>query len=459
MIRVLAFAVGVSSLAVARGDITKSTYTGTSGLHDLAKTSGKYMGTAADSDISDSYCLKTLENVNDFGMITPGNAMKWDSTEPTQGTFSYTTADKIVAIANASNAQVRCHTLLWHQQIPTWVQALEKEELLSALENHITKVMTYFGDTCYAWDVANEVMGDDANYRSSFWYTKTGTDYISTAFKTANSVKKSLGLKAKLYYNDYNTDTVNAKSTAVLKMVQGLLDEGITVDGVGFQSHSKYTDTTTAADLVKNLERFTDIGLEVAYTELDVSSSSTSPSAAEQKQQKTVYTNVISACQQVKDCVGVTIWGYSDAYTWLTDQAPLPWYQPNGKNSALVRKSLYDGIVEGWGTGSSTTTTSTTGSAVGNEASSSSTETGSVTGASASSASEEQGDNSTTKTSSQAGTSTSSSTGTTSSTTDTSSSSGTTTSSSTGTTTGSSTGTGTGATPSCSRRRRLGGKH
>ncbi|RLN54748.1 hypothetical protein BBJ28_00020375, partial [Nothophytophthora sp. Chile5] len=242
-------------------------------------------------------------------------------------------------------------------------------------------------DTCYAWDVANEVMGDDANYRTSFWYNTTGTDYISTAFKTANSVKASLGLSTKLYYNDYNTNTVNAKSTAVLTMIQGLLDEGITVDGVGFQSHSKYSDTDTAADLVENLERFTAIGVDVAYTELDVSSTSTSPSTSEQEEQKAVYTNVISACQQVEDCVGVTIWGYVDSYTWLTGEAPLPWYQPDGENTALVRKSLYDGIVEGWGSGSSTgssttattATTSTTSSVSGEEASSSVADTSSAT--------------------------------------------------------------------------------
>ncbi|RLN71933.1 hypothetical protein BBJ28_00022613, partial [Nothophytophthora sp. Chile5] len=72
MNRALALVAGVSSLAVARGDITESTYTGTSGLNDLAQVSGKYMGTAADTDISDSYCLTELENLSDFGMITPG---------------------------------------------------------------------------------------------------------------------------------------------------------------------------------------------------------------------------------------------------------------------------------------------------------------------------------------------------------------------------------------------------
>ncbi|KAL4117338.1 hypothetical protein PRIC2_011329 [Phytophthora ramorum] len=354
MNRAFAIVLGISSLAAARGDsIVKSTYSGSNGLNDLAKAAGKYMGTAVDQDMKDSAALKVLKNTHDFGMLTPGNSMKWDATEKTQNVFSFDSGDAVVALAKEMGAKVRCHTLTWHSQTPQWIQSLSKEKMLSALENHITKVMTHFGDSCYAWDVANEVMGDNAQMRDSFWYTTTGMDFLSTAFKTANSVKKSLGLKTKLYYNDYNTNTINAKSTAVFKMIKGLLDDGITVDGVGFQSHFGYADTASSADQVANFERFTALGLDVALTEVDVTASSSAPSAEEQAQQSDVYKNTVAACKQVKKCVGVTIWGYDDNYSWLSTKAPLPWYQPGGANSALVRKSLYDGIVAGWGGSSS----------------------------------------------------------------------------------------------------------
>ncbi|KAG6623517.1 putative xylanase [Phytophthora cinnamomi] len=351
----IALAVGIGSLNVVAGDsITKSTYSGSSGLNDMAKAAGKYMGTAVDQDMKDSAALKVLKNSHDFSMITPGNSMKWDATEPTQGSFTFDGGDAVVALAKEMGAQVRCHTLTWHSQTSQWVQGLSKEQMLSALENHITKVMTHFGDSCYAWDVANEVMGDNAQMRDSFWYKTTGMDFLTTAFKTANQVKKSLGLKTKLYYNDYNTNTINAKSTAVLNMIKKLLDDGITVDGVGFQSHCASSDTSSAADLAANLERFTALGLDVALTEVDVTASSSSPSAEEQTQQSNVYTNIVAACKQVEKCVGVTIWGYDDNYSWLSTKAPLPWYQPGGANSELVRKSLYDGIVAGWGGSSAT---------------------------------------------------------------------------------------------------------
>ncbi|KAH7476621.1 Endo-1,4-beta-xylanase [Phytophthora ramorum] len=302
-----------SSTSDVRGDsFVKSTYSGSKGLNDLAKTTGRYMGTATDiGELSDTYYAKQLKNISDFGMITPANAMK-------------------------------------HQQVPSWVENLGKAELLKALENHITKVMIHFGDSCYAWDVVNEAMGDDGSYRKSFWYTKTGTEYISTAFKAASAVKKSLGLKTKLYYNDYNTNTINTKSTAVLDLVKSLITAGVEINGVGFQSHLSYSDKASASDQISNMRRFEALKLDVALTELDVKTSSTTPSTAEQNKQLTVYRNAIAVCKKLSKCVGVTIWDFVDTYTWLSSSAPLPWYQPKGKNTPLVRKASYDGIAQAW---------------------------------------------------------------------------------------------------------------
>ncbi|EGZ20278.1 glycosyl hydrolase family 10 protein [Phytophthora sojae] len=313
------------ALIVGALSFIKSSYSGSKGLNDLAKATDRYMGTATDiGELSDPYYVKQLKNASEFGMITPANAMK------------------------ASGAKVRCHALVWHQQVPSWVQNLGKAELLAALKNHVTKVMTHFGDSCYAWDVVNEAMGDDGSYRKSFWYTKTGTEYISTAFKTASAVKKSLDLKVKLYYNDYNTNVINTKSTAVFNMVKALVSAGVEINGVGFQSHLSYSDSASASDQIANMRRFEALKLDVALTELDVKTSSTTPSTAEQNKQVVVYRNAVLACRKLSKCVGVTIWDFVDTYTWLSSSAPLPWYQPKGKNTPLVRKPAYDGIAQAW---------------------------------------------------------------------------------------------------------------
>src|SRR4029079_2947629 len=56
-----------------------------------------------------------------FNSITSGNDMKWDATEPTQGTFVFTNADAQSTCAKSNNRHVRGHTLVWHNQTPAWV--------------------------------------------------------------------------------------------------------------------------------------------------------------------------------------------------------------------------------------------------------------------------------------------------------------------------------------------------
>ncbi|KAL3656840.1 hypothetical protein V7S43_018297 [Phytophthora oleae] len=350
---VIALALGASSLALAVADprvMIESTYTDTKGLNDLAKSMGnKYMGTATDvKQLSDKYYTGELNNTQDFSMITPANAMKWDATEAKQGVFTFDDADKIVAFANKTGARVRCHALVWHQQVPEWVQSLEKAALLKAMSNHITKVMTHVGDTCYAWDVVNEAIEEDGSYRESFWYKKTGKEYISTAFRTANEVKAKLGLKAKLYYNDYNINVANNKSDAVLKMVTDLRMHKVWVEGVGFQSHYSNNDSVAGADIFDNLRRFTLKNMDVAITELDVKTSTANPTVSEQQQQVGIITNVVSACKKTKRCVGATVWDFVDTYSWIKSSAPLLFYQPEGPDTPLVRKATYDAVTAGW---------------------------------------------------------------------------------------------------------------
>jgi endo-1,4-beta-xylanase len=91
-------------------------------LNKLAKDAGlMYFGTAfGPSDANDAPYYKLASDVNMFGQWTPDNAQKWDATEPQQGKFSYSQADSIISRATSNKQIMRCHTLVWYSQLPSW---------------------------------------------------------------------------------------------------------------------------------------------------------------------------------------------------------------------------------------------------------------------------------------------------------------------------------------------------
>jgi GH35 family endo-1,4-beta-xylanase len=216
------------------------------------------------------------------------------------------------------------------------------------MSNHINKTMTHFGDSCSAWDIVSSALEEDGSYRESFWFKKTGKEYISAAFRTANAVKAELSLKGKLYYSDFGINVASNKSDAVFAMVTGLRGHKVWIEGVGFQSHYGNNDTVAGAKIFDNLRRFTLKNMDVAITDLDVKTDTASPTVSEQQQQVGIITNVVSACKKTKRCVGVTVSDFVDTYSWIPSSAPLLFYQPKGANTPLVRKATYDAVTSGW---------------------------------------------------------------------------------------------------------------
>ncbi|WP_326498615.1 endo-1,4-beta-xylanase [Catenovulum adriaticum] len=57
-----------------------------------------------------------------FSQISAENIMKMDALQPSQGTFNFTEADALVNYANNNGLTLHGHVLVWHSQIPTWIQ-------------------------------------------------------------------------------------------------------------------------------------------------------------------------------------------------------------------------------------------------------------------------------------------------------------------------------------------------
>ncbi|HEX5117018.1 MAG TPA: endo-1,4-beta-xylanase [Pseudonocardiaceae bacterium] len=282
----------------------------TTSLAQLAAPHGKYFGTAlTQSNLSNPTLLAVSDS--QFNMVTPGNEMKWDTTEPSNGVFNFGPGDQIVAHAKSIGARVRGHNLVWDSQLPSWVSSLPLTQVQSAMETHITTEVTHYAGQLYAWDVVNEPFNEDGTLKADvFERAFNGSGYIADALRTAHAADPT----AKLYLNDFNIEGENAKSNAMFSLVQSLKAQGVPIDGVGLESH--FILGQVPSTMLANMQRFAALGVDVAVTELD--DRITLPaSSANLTQQATDFSNVVNDCLQVVRCVGVTQWGIGDADSWI----------------------------------------------------------------------------------------------------------------------------------------------
>jgi endo-1,4-beta-xylanase len=301
------------SSATLEQNAAQSAQTAVAGPALRAAAGSRLFGTAVGLRELDSDAAYRAMLGREFSAVTPENAMKWESVEPQQGVYDWSGADAIVAFAQANGQKVHGHTLVWHNQLPSWLSGgtFSAAELSTILQDHITLEAGRYKGKIAAWDVVNEPFDDSGALRDSIWLKGLGSGYIADAFRWAHQADPS----AKLYVNDYDIEGINAKSNAIYDLVKSLKAQGVPIDGVGIQGHLDL-QYGFPSDLADNIRRFADLGVEVAITELDVRMTlpATSESLAKQAD---YYGRVVQACTEVSACVGVTVWGFTDKYSWV----------------------------------------------------------------------------------------------------------------------------------------------
>ncbi|MFI5916471.1 endo-1,4-beta-xylanase [Dactylosporangium sp. NPDC051541] len=295
-----------------------------------------------------------------FNSVTPGNALKWDATEPAEGQFQWAEADAEVDYAVAHGMKIRGHTLVWHAQAPDWIfkdadgadmtpTPPNKALLLQREERHIRAVMGRYKGKMYAWDVVNEAVDEyqPDGLRRSKWMQIAGLDFIRTAFRVAHEVDPA----AKLYLNDYNTTQPN-KRAALLRLVRQLRAEGLPIDGVGHQMHIDI-EKPSIGDIEQTLRDFAAIGVDNQVTELDMSvytngsDKYTTVPADVLTEQGYRYRDLFNALRRQRaNLSSVTFWGQSDDGSWLNAFPITRLNEPLPFDEQLQAKPAYWGIVD-----------------------------------------------------------------------------------------------------------------
>ncbi len=269
-----------------------------------------------------------------FNSMTPENAMKMGPIHPRENEYAWQDADSIAAFAQRHNLRLRGHTLVWHNQTPSWLftdasgNTVSKEVLLQRIKDHIAAVVGRYKGKIYAWDVVNEAISDkpDEYLRPSRFLQIIGEEYIAKAFQWAHEADPG----AQLFYNDYN-EISPVKREKIYRLVKSLKDAGVPIHGVGLQGHWAVNEPTRG-QLDSTLKRFADLGLKMQITELDISvypkehdarsrrpeDSNTAFNAEREQQQRDVYKMSFDLFRKYRrHLTGVTFWNISDRTSWL----------------------------------------------------------------------------------------------------------------------------------------------
>jgi endo-1,4-beta-xylanase len=266
-----------------------------------------------------------------FSVVTPGNGMKWQIVEPEPGVYDWSQADQLVAFARAHNQLIRGHTLLWHNQLPTWLTtgvgngSITTSQLWDLLEQHIFTEVTRYRGQIWQWDVANEFFLDadpSGIDPTNFWIAALGPTVIPQAFIWAHEADPG----ALLFYNDYNIageDGTNAKSDAVYAWLQQMQAQDVPIMGVGNQGHLDTQYGWNPQLWQQDLERYVSLGLKTAITEADVRTfvnNATDQVPTDNLAlfaQPYEYSAMLKAALQVQQLISFTVWGFTDSDSWV----------------------------------------------------------------------------------------------------------------------------------------------
>lgn len=297
---------------------------GLASLNKRATAKGLIYGVACGRDVLASDKNLQASILQQCGVLTPENELKWQFVRPRPDVFDFSKADWMAGFARTNNMLFRGHALVWHEQLPEWFkEVVNRQNAEKFLVEHITTVTKRYAGKIHSWDVVNEaIKPDDAlksGLRQTPWLKFLGPDYIELAYRVAAQADP----KAMLVYNEngleHNSPEDEVKRTAVLKLLERLKSRGTPIHALGIQSHLLAHASLNPKKLRNFLSNVAGLGLKIIISELDVTDQKLPLDAVVRDRiVAAIYEDYLSVVLDERAVIAVLTWGLSDRYSWLS---------------------------------------------------------------------------------------------------------------------------------------------
>lgn len=333
---VLVLALIVTALLLAKaGRLTYGQLLPNPPLKSLAQERGIALGNfAMTSRLTEKPYAGILASQFDF--VLADNTPNWYFTDgglrPSATTYNFKQMDQIVQFASTNHMPIQAHHFVWGEEkwLPAWLKDgnYTPDQLRSIMHDHIAVVGSHYKGRIQEWTVVNEAFTRNAHVSGlhDWWADHIGdTDYIDSAFVWAHQADPA----AKLILNDFDNESINTTSNAMYSYLQSALARGVPVHGIGMQMHIDGSHPPKKDEVIANMKRFKDLGLQVYVTEFDVNMHDVRADAKDREQiQAAIYYDMMRACIESDACHSFAFLGITDKETWynyigLGDAAPL----------------------------------------------------------------------------------------------------------------------------------------
>ena len=274
--------------------------------------------------------------------------------EASQGQFDFTGMDRDIQFAQEHRMKLFGASLIYRAGavLPGWMVPRRggdwgrpKEDYDRLMKEWIETAVRHGGDNYYCWEVVNEPLSNP----NQPWEAVFGRDeYIARAFRYAREANPTVALEMNQTFGQAGIDRQLADE--FFDMVQRLKSRHVPIDVVGTEMHleAQALRPTYLDELRYFLSRARAAGVQAYITEMDVYQGPAGLFPNPMEHQRQIYHDTLATCLADSNCKNFTVWGVSDARSWLTQKVmnPHPDAKPLLFDEAYQKKPAYFGVLQ-----------------------------------------------------------------------------------------------------------------